>query len=295
MLIVGAGALGSSIARVLRNHGLTVDLWDRTPGLVPNMKPLAKLVPGASAVFLCVPSQAIRPATRAILPYLDRGTSVVSFAKGIEEKTRQSMDRVLASLLPKRHPFAIISGPMLASELREGKFGYGVVASSSRACRDAVAALFEGSSLRMEKSDDVRGVMLSGVLKNVYAIAVGIATGLELGENTKGWLGTEAMREMAHVLSALGGKEKTVFSTACVADFLATGWSEASRNHQAGIDLARCGECAFASEGLVSFPAVLRLLGKHVDHMPIIGALRQVIIGKKDARLVFERLIRKYA
>jgi glycerol-3-phosphate dehydrogenase (NAD(P)+) len=290
--IVGAGEIGTALAYLIRKSGRSVELWDKDATKVPDQKPLAEIIPGASAVFLGVPSWAMRPALGSLKPLLTAGTVVVSLAKGIEHETKKTMDGVMAELLPAGVPAALLGGPMLAKELKQDMIGAAVIATERQDDFDRVRALFAGApTIRLEWSSDLRLTALLGVLKNVYAVGLGIVDGLGWGMNAQGWFTARAIREMDAIVTALHGVPNAVCGSAGVGDYVATGFSSYSRNRGFGHGIVLNGVCDLRSEGCISLPSLLSLVDGRLAEFRILTTLNQVLYEKADVKAAFERLL----
>jgi glycerol-3-phosphate dehydrogenase (NAD(P)+) len=285
VVIIGAGEIGSAIGRLLR--GARVEFFDAQPGKVRGQRPLAKSVPSAEVVFFCIHSRFARQALFSAAPYLKRRTVVVSVSKGIEFQTRFTMDQLFTHLLGARQPFAMLCGPMLAEELDLKLPGGAVIGTKSDAAYRTLVQLLRGTSLKLERSKDVHGVALAGVLKNIYAIGLGVSSALKLGSNFSGWYIQASAAEMAGIIGALGGKPQTAYGPAGLGDFITTGLSPYSQNQQMGQDLVRRGTCAMTSEGCVSLPSLVKLLGARAKSFPILTAIRRTLEHHTDAKKIF--------
>ncbi len=324
IVIIGAGEIGGAIEGLLSGGAnVLIEMWDKDDAKVSNKKPLSDIVPLANFVFLCVPSWAMRDALIAILPHLGDRVIVVSLAKGITiapteergEKRLKTTAELLEKLLPDSADYALLSGPMIAEELMHGAVSVGVVASRDKKVFDKIEALFVDTNLRVEYSSDIYGVALMGVLKNIYAISLGIADALGLGSNFRGYLVWGAIKEMAEITKLLGepellkatssggpalrqlfenqGKQGEVaLGLAGLGDLVTTGFSPHSRNRQVGDRLVKTGESSLKSEGLASLPLIVELLGKNVNNFPILRALEEVVIQNRNAKITFTTLIR---
>lgn len=292
---IGAGAIGSAVAGLVKTSGARVELWDVDPARVPDQRPLEKAVPGADVLFLCVCSWQLRDAVAQIRPLLSKKTVVVSLSKGIELGTRFTVDRLLADALPKRQPFALLSGPMLAAELAAGLPSGAAVASTSRAAGRRVERLFARSALLTEWTNDVRSVALAGVLKNIYALGLGITDALELGANARGRMVECATEEMVGVIKKLhprGDAVRAALGPAGLGDLVATGTSPHSSNRRVGHELVAGKGMTKMSEGFMSLPSLLSLLGKkRAAKFPLLQAVGAVVISKKDARRTFRAFL----
>lgn len=292
VVIVGAGEIGSALARLIRKSGVEVELWDKDVTKVPDQKPLAETVPSASAVILGVPSWAMRSALESLKPYLQPGTIVISLAKGIEHPTRKTMDEVMIELLPKGVVPALLGGPMLAEELMKDMIGVAVIATENQDNFAGAQALFAGApQIRLEWSNDLHLTALVGVLKNVYAVGLGIVDGLGWGMNAKGWFTARAIREMDTIVTALHGKPDAVCGSAGVGDYITTGFSPYSRNREFGHEIVERGTCNLKSEGCVSLPSLLILVGEQISGLSILTTLNQVLYEKADVKEAFDRLL----
>lgn len=290
--IIGAGEIGNALGQILRSLGHTVEFWDQNPRRVPNQKSLADTTLGAQVVFFCVPSWAVRGAVTAGRPHLARKTVVVSLAKGLEQDTKQTVDQILEETLPTGQSFALLGGPLLAEELTLGLFGVGVFGTRKHSTFKFLQNLFEGAPLRLEWSRDPHLVALLGVLKNIYAIGFGIADGLGLGMNTKGWLVSRALLEIEGIIKLLHSKTRTAMQTAGVGDFIATAFSPYSKNREFGHQIVKTGTCDLKSEGCAALPPLVALLGTEVKVFPFLTAIYKIIYEKTNAKTVFEEFIR---
>ena len=292
---IGAGAIGSAVAGLVQTSGATVEQWDMDPSKVPNQKPLEKIVPHADVLFLCVCSWQLRDAIATIHPMLSKKTVVVTLSKGIELGSKLTVDRLLADALPKNQPFALLSGPMLAAELAAGLPSLAVVASAGRGAGRRVERLFQKSALRTEWTRDVRGTALAGVLKNIYAVALGISDALAMGDNARGRMVERAITEMITVIKTLNPRGDAVAAAlgpAGLGDLVATGTSPHSSNRRVGHELVAGKGMTKMSEGFISLPSLVALLGKkRAARFLLLQAVASVVIGKKDAKKTFRLLL----
>jgi glycerol-3-phosphate dehydrogenase (NAD(P)+) len=294
--IVGAGPFGRAIAHLLENSKVGhLSLWDKDTALVPDQGSLEGCVSSASIVFLCVPSWAVREAATSIRDYISSQTIVISATKGIEEETLQTPEEVINDVLVSNQAIALLNGPMLAAEIRQGLPAFAVLAAKEKATFDTVAKLFVGSMLFLEYSSDIHGTALAGVLKNIYAIGLGMMEAMKLGSNFRGWYVERAAKEMAEIIHMIGGRATTAYNAAGLADLIATGFSPHSRNCRVGQELVVTGECKTVSEGAQSLPQVIALLKikTKANQFPILEALAGIVIGKQDATTRFHQLLHR--
>lgn len=291
VVMIGAGKIGSAIGKVLIANKIEVEFWDALPGKVKRQKPLDKIVPGADAVFLCLPSWCLRDAGASIAALISRKTAVVSVSKGMEKGTLLASDGVLHQVLPEGTPFVYMGGPLLADELLAGQPGIGVAASTDPSALRKIKRIFSGTRLHIETSDDVAGVVWSAILKNIYAIGLGVTEGLGWGANVRGWFVAKSVEEAGGILEDLGGHRETFHGTAGVGDMVATGFSPHSKNRTLGLQWAKTGKASFESEGQVSLPQLLKVLGTRASKYPLLMALKSTLIGKKKASVVFGKIL----
>ncbi len=277
--VIGAGSIGAALGEILKKrNGLEVEFWDSDQSKMPVWKPVADVVAGAEFIFLCVPSWELRNAAEEISPHLASGAVVVSLTKGLEEKTLKTADEVLKEVLPKDSVMCILGGPMLSGELKKGNIGVAVAAIKNEIEFLKIKNLLSGMNVFLEYSNDVHGVALVGVLKNVYAFGLGVIDALELGNNFKGWWVQKSLQEMARMISDLGGNGKTALDVAGLGDLVATGFSNNSKNFRSGQEFVKTGKCLLKGEGFVSLPLVFELLKKDFKNYPLLVSLRSIVI-----------------
>ena len=293
VVIVGAGEIGSAVAALVKTSGAKIERWDKDASKVPTQRDLDAIVHNTDVLFFCLPSWHMRDAAASVAPLLRKKTIVVTVANGMELRSRKTMDALLTDLLPRGQAVALLYGPMLAEELDLGLMGAAVVATKRRAAYDAIRKLFAKSRLRLEHSADVRGTALCGVLKNVYAISLGIVSALEMGGNAKGWFIQQIVSEMTCVLKRLNkGRGEAALGPAGLGDLVCTGFSGYSSNHRVGRELVEGRGITKLSEGFVSLPPLLRSLGPSASRFPLLMTIKRVVIGKKNAKREFERFVR---
>ncbi|MGE0746859.1 MAG: NAD(P)H-dependent glycerol-3-phosphate dehydrogenase [Rhodospirillales bacterium] len=302
--VIGAGAWGTALALVARQAGNAVALWahdaavaaainatHRNPDFLPGValpadvgaSPDIAAAAGAEIVLLAVPAQFLRANAAMLRPHLPAATPLVVCAKGIEQGSGALMSAAVADALPG-HPIAVLSGPTFAAEVARG-----LPTAVTLACADATlgARLVDaiGSPrFRPYVSEDVVGAQVGGAVKNVIAIACGIAAGRALGENARAALITRGLAEMTRLCVALGGRAATMMGLSGLGDLTLTCTSAQSRNYSLGAALGK-GEALAAilaarksvAEGVYSASAVVALAARHHVEMPIAAAVTAVV------------------
>ncbi len=249
VLILGYGEMGHAMEALLSPRQ-TVVIWHRQ-----SSANLETEVARASVVLFCVPTSPHEELAKRIGSRLAPGSIVLTIAKGLDDQGRTAPE-ILRAHLPRPDRVGVIYGPMIAEDMSAGRAGFGQLGGSP-AVREIVRRLYAGSVLSLKETDDWRGPAWGSVLKNIYAQAFGMADGLKLGDNVRGFLAVMATNEMRAVLAELGADPETALGLAGLGDLITTGTSPNSHHHQLGIDLARGKRDALTGEGIHAL-AVLR-------------------------------------
>ncbi|MCR5269327.1 MAG: NAD(P)H-dependent glycerol-3-phosphate dehydrogenase [Lachnospiraceae bacterium] len=309
--ILGAGSWGTALSLVLHKNGHEVTVWsileeevqmlrknrehkEKLPGvIIPEeisfTSDLKETVLGRDVLIMAVPSPYIRSTAHLIASMVTDGQIIVNVAKGIEEKTLDTLTQVIHEEIPNAS-LAVLSGPSHAEEVGLGIPTTCVVGSKDKKCAEYIQNLFMNESFRIYTSPDVLGIELGGALKNVVALAAGIADGLGYGDNTKAALITRGIGEIARLGMAMGGKLETFCGLTGIGDLIVTCASMHSRNRRAGILIGKgatmeeaMAEIKMVVECVYSANAAYALAQKsHVD-VPIITELNEVLFHGKDA------------
>jgi glycerol-3-phosphate dehydrogenase (NAD(P)+) len=257
---------------------------------------IAEVVGDADVLVLGVPTQALREVVSLAAAHLRPWVPVLSLAKGIEANTRLRPSQIVSAVLPG-HPIGILAGPNLAREVLDGKAAAAVVATPDAAVAKALQPLFTGHLFRVYRNDDVVGSELGGALKNVIAIASGMADGLGVGANTQAMVITRGLAEITRLGVAMGGRPETFTGLTGLGDLLATCSSPLSRNRTVGeqigqgktIDEVLAG-MAQVAEGVKSVRTVLELAAIHDVAMPIASEVDAVVHEGRTARDAYRGL-----
>lgn len=294
ILIIGAGG---RIGRAFKyafdaaGTGAHIDVCDSDVAACPVQRPLEVSVPEADVIIVCVYSWVMREVLKKIVPLVKKDAVIISCAKGIEKNSHKTMDVVLDEVIGDACAWGVISGPMLAEEILSDGGSAGVCASADARVCEKISSLVSARDILLLPSTDVRGVALAGVLKNVYALVLGIADGLGWSANRKGWLVAAAAREMELIMLQLGGARETVEGPAVIGDLVACAFSPLSRNRTTGETLVKTGELNPKSEGAVSVAALISLLENSSENFALLSCVREIVIEKKSAARVFETLL----
>ena len=311
--VLGAGSWGTTFAKVLADGGVDVVVWarrqeiareirdtnrnsDYLPGinLPKNLRAsenMAEVLAGAHQVYLAVPSQHLRSNLQEALTHIRPDAIVVSLMKGVEAGTGLRMSEVMAQEGVEPSRIAVVSGPNLALEIAREQPTAAVASSESEEVASAVAQAATNSYFKTFINTDVVGTEFGGVLKNLIAVAVGIADGVGYGENTKASIITRGLAEISAFAAAFGAKPHTMSGLAGLGDLIATCESPLSRNNTAGrlLGQGRSFTDVVASmnqtaEGLSAVKPVLELAARKGISMPIVTQVGQVLDGSRDPR-----------
>ncbi len=291
--IIGGGKIGSALAKIIETAVTSTSVWDIDSKKIRGESELSAAVAEADLLFLCIPSWAHFEVLQNLKPILQKNTQIVSLAKGMVMFGAKPMliFELLQANLPAGQGFAVLSGPMIAEDLALGKPCSAVLASESKFGIAKLAPLFHKTNLQLEQSDDLVGVCLAGVLKNVYTLAVGTVEGAGFADRSLRVLKEMCLDEMLRVGVRLGAKAKTMKGLAGREDFLITVESKFSHNRRAGMEIGQYGSTELRSEGMASLEAIAKRLGKAED-APIFSALRDIVNQLTTAREAFKDILR---
>ena len=309
--VIGAGSWGTTVAALAAANTPTV-LWARRPALAEQINPehvnadylaaftlpdalratsdLVEAVAFADVLVMAVPSHGYRDVAAEAAPHLRPWVPVVTLSKGLERSSRKRMSEVTRDEMPG-HPVAVLTGPNLAKEILAGQPAASVVAIDNRDIAAELQRVFGRPSLRVYTNADVVGCEVGGVVKNVIAIASGMAEGMGFGDNTRATLITRGLAEMTRLGVAMGGQPTTFAGLAGMGDLIATCSSSQSRNNMVGVQLGQgltieqvLANMNMVAEGVKSSPSVLDLARRYGVEMPIAEQVVAVCHQGRPAR-----------
>ena len=318
--VLGAGAWGTTLAAICARHGPTM-IWGfedevveeinssrsngiylkgfDLPATLRATRSMDEATRQAVVVVVAVPSVHFRGVLEQAAPFVRPWLSVVSVAKGLEPGSLLRMSEVIAQLLPE-NPRAVLSGPNLAREIMAGYAAGAVVACRDPEVAKALQGVFNSGLYRVYTTPDVVGVEVAGALKNVIAIAAGVADGVGVGDNTRALVITRGLAELTRLGVAMGGEARTFAGLAGLGDLLATCTSPLSRNRYVGEQLGKgrkldeiVGEMRMVAEGVHTCGLALALATRHGVEMPIAREIHRVIHGEITALDAYRGLVRR--
>lgn len=253
----------------------------------------------ADVLIVGVPSHAVRSTLEQIADEVRAWVPVVSLAKGLEPGTRLRPTEVISQCLPG-HPVGLLAGPNIASEIADGFAAASVVAMQDESVASALQPLFASKVFRVYRNTDVLGCELGGVLKNIIAIAAGMAEGLGVGDNTRAMVLSRGLAEMIRLGVAMGANPRTFSGLTGMGDLIATCMSPASRNRRVGEAIARgltveeaVAELGQVAEGVKTAPTVMELAREFDVEMPIAAEVEAVVAGRRTPTEAYRGLRRR--
>jgi glycerol-3-phosphate dehydrogenase (NAD(P)+) len=324
LAVLGSGAWGTALALLLSQHEVDVHLWAHhvsvadkiqadhqnqryLPGMIfpDNIHVSANLqscLDGAEGVMIAVPSHAFREVLTNALPYLSETTYLAWASKGLDSTTHALLSTVASELRGENSSFAILAGPSFAKEVAEGKPTAVTLAHNNEACAEFWQRYLHTRTFRVYTTQDYIGAQLAGAVKNVLAIATGVADGLGLGANTQAALITRGLNEMMRLGMAMGAQTETFMGLAGMGDLILTCTDNQSRNRRFGYLLGQgktimqaMDEIDQVVEGLGTTKLVHELSKARGIEMPITEQVYQVLYQKQSPQKAVEALLSRVA
>jgi len=308
--VIGSGSWGIALAALLYNNGHEVTVWSALPEEISEMRSthrhhtlpdlvlagdmafteeLEEAITGRDLLVTAVPSVYVRSTARKMNPFCRYGQVVVNVAKGIEEASLMTLSEILEEELPMAD-VAVLSGPSHAEEVSKNLPTTCVAGARTRKTAEYIQGIFMSEVFRVYTSPDIQGIELGGSIKNVIALAAGIADGLGYGDNTKAALITRGIAEISRLGTEMGGKFQTFCGLSGIGDLIVTCASMHSRNRRAGILIGQgktmeeaTKEVKMVVEGIYSAKAALALSEKYGVSMPIVEQVNAVLFHNKPA------------
>ena len=319
--VIGAGSWGTALAWLLANNGHEVTLWSiikdevkmlqetrehktKLPGVklqedIQVTTDLEAAMKDKDVLVLAVPSPFTRSTSRMMKPFATEGQLIVNVAKGVEETTLLTLSEIVEEEIPQAQ-VAVLSGPSHAEEVGKGLPTTCVVGARSRETAEYLQGIFMSPVFRVYTSPDILGIELGAALKNVIALAAGVADGLGYGDNTKAALITRGIAEIARLGTAMGAHAETFYGLSGIGDLIVTCASVHSRNRKAGYLIGQgrtmqqaMDEVQMIVEGVYSAKAGLTLSKKFGIETPIIQAVNQVLFENKNPKQAVDELMQR--
>ena len=317
--IIGAGSWGTALALLLHTNGHQITVWSfrkeeaerlskerehkskllgiKLPEDMEFTGDLEKAVTGKDFIVMAVPSHAARSTARKMNPYIQDGQIIVDVAKGIEEDTLMTLSQQIEQEIPQAD-VAVLSGPSHAEEVGRGLPTTVVIGAKTKKTAEYLQSMFMNEVFRVYTSPDILGMELGGSLKNVIALAAGIADGMGYGDNTKAALITRGIAEIARLGVKMGGSIESFTGLTGIGDLIVTCASVHSRNRKAGYLMGQgksmeeaMKEVNMVVEGVYSAKAAVKLGEKYGVSLPIINKVNEVLFNGKDPKEAVNELM----
>ena len=319
--VIGAGSWGTAQSVLLHDNGHSVTVWSidesevkmldekrehllklpgvKLPGDMVFTGDLEKAIQGKDFLVLAVPSVYTRSTARSMKPYVADGQIIVDVAKGIEESTLKTLSQQIEEEIPQAD-VAVLSGPSHAEEVGRKLPTTCVIGAKTRKTAEYLQSMFISKVFRVYTSPDILGIELGGSLKNVIALAAGIADGLGYGDNTKAALITRGIAEIARLGVKMGGKIESFVGLTGIGDLIVTCASVHSRNRKAGYLIGQgrsmqeaMDEVKMVVEGVYSAKAAAKLAEQYDVSMPIVEEVNAVLFDGKDPARAVDDLMQR--
>ena len=304
--VLGSGSWGTALASLIARNGHPTTIWGRDPGQIASINgqhentrylpgvplpdslvatgDLAAAVAGADLVLVVTPSHAFTETLKALAPHRRANAGVAWATKGFEPGSGRFLHEVAGDVLGHGVPLAIVTGPSFAKEVAQGLPTAVTVHSDDEAFALDVAETLHGPTFRAYTGNDMLGAELGGAMKNVLAVATGVADGMQLGLNARAGLITRGVNEMLRLNVALGGRAETLMGLAGLGDLVLTCTGDLSRNRRLGLALGRGQSIKEAVAGIgqvvesvQTADEVMRLAERHGIELPISALVREVL------------------
>ncbi len=317
--VIGAGSWGTALSKVLAENKHEVTVWsiledevkmlsekrehlDKLPGVklpesIVYTTDLEKACKGRDALVMAVPSTFVRSTSHSMKDYVREGQLIINVSKGIEDKTFMTLTDIIKEEIPGSVP-CVLSGPSHAEEVGRELTTTLVAGAEKKEDAEFIQNLFMCDYLRVYTSPDVLGIELGGALKNVIALAAGMADGLGQGDNARAAIITRGVSEISRLGLAMGGKQESFTGLTGIGDLIVTCSSMHSRNHRAGILIGQgksmqeaMDEVKMVVEGVYSAKAAKGLADKYGISMPIVTEVNKILFEGKSAKIALHELM----
>ncbi|MBL0011873.1 MAG: hypothetical protein IPP22_14690 [Nitrosomonas sp.] len=286
ILILGYGEMGHAMEYLLKDHH-QLSIWEKFPHEHFSSDVLRKSAPHADIVLFCLPVNPHREVIQQIAFLLKKTCLCVSIAKGLDE-TGKTAAQIFTENLTVHQTYALLYGPMISEEIRAGRYAFGQLGCSDIASFHKIQTCFCLTKLHIEHTFDITGISWSVILKNVYAMAFGMADELKLGDNMRGYLVVAALLELNQIVHTMGGQSGGSYHLAGLGDLITTATSESSHHHELGRRLAREETHDISGEG----PHTLKMINQYqlfdTQNYPLFQLIKTIVQNPRNVRLKFD-------
>lgn len=290
VLILGYGEMGHAMEKLLQAH-CSVNIWTKHPHDKLQQVMLEDAVAIADVVLFCLPVNPHKEIATRIAPLLKSKCICLSIAKGLDEEGKTAA-QIFADVFAETQPYGLLYGPMISEEIRVNRYAFAQLACSTTAALNTAKNLFFGSNLYLESSEDITGISWSVILKNVYALAFGMADELMLGDNIRGFLAVAALQELDKIVCSMGGNVGSPYHLAGLGDLITTATSENSHHHELGRMLARGESTGIEGEGIHTMEMVDKYQLLNKKDFPLYNLIHNIVHSSNDVKKQFETYLK---
>lgn len=289
ILILGYGEMGHAMEYLLKDHH-QLAIWEKFPHADFSSAVLEESTAHADIVLFCLPVNPHQEVVQQIAPLLKKTCLCVSIAKGLDE-TGKTAAQIFAENLAAHQPYALLYGPMISEEIRAGRYAFGQLGCRDLAIFHTMAACFHHTKLYLAHTFDITSISWSVILKNVYAMAFGMADELELGDNMRGYLAVAALQELKQIVHTMNGQSGSPYHLAGLGDLITTATSESSHHHELGRRLAKEETQDISGEG----PHTLKMINQYrlfnTQNYPLFQLISTIVQNPRNVRLKFDNYL----
>lgn len=286
ILILGHGEMGQAMEYLLKDRH-TLAIWEKFPKDNYSYAILEESAPHADLILFCLPVNPHREVVQQIAPLLKETCLCVSIAKGLDEAGKTAA-QIFAENLPVHQSYALLYGPMISEEIRAGRYAFGQLGCRDLAAWHVIQGCFRHTRLYIDHTLDIPGISWSVILKNVYAMAFGMADELKLGDNMRGHLAVAALDELNQIVQTMGGQANSPYQLAGMGDLITTATSESSHHHELGRRLAKEETNDISGEG----PHTLKMVNQHqlfdTQNYPLFQLINTIVQHPQNAHQKFD-------
>ena len=287
VLILGHGEMGQAMEHLLTHHSPRI--WQRRPPAGAPLN-LETLIPESHIILFCLPAVAHAAVAAQIAPYLRDTALCLTIAKGLDEHGRLPATVLTEAVGAAR--VAVLYGPMISEEIRAGKPSFADCGGAEAGIFERIETLYRGTTLHLESSPDLIGLSWSAILKNVYAVAIGMADELNLGDNTRGFLAVAALHELSGLVSKLGGARATPYRLAGLGDLITTATSTGSHHRELGRLIVRNSQNALNGEAVHTLAMLEQFRPFDISNVPLLHLVATCVREPRRAAQVMREFIK---
>ncbi len=291
VLILGYGEMGHAMEYLLHERH-QLDIWDKYPQENFQSVLLEEASSNADIVLFCLPVNPHQEIAEQIKPILKPDCLCLSIAKGLNQDGKTAA-QIFEAVFGNHQTYGLIYGPMISEEILDGRYAFAQTACNKQAAFTTVKKLFDHSNLLIEASDDITGISWSVILKNVYALAFGMADELQLGDNVRGFLTVSATQELDKIISHMGGTIGSSYNLAGLGDLVTTGTSKTSHHYELGRKLVKGESQKMEGEGINTLDMVSKYNLINPADYPLFNLIHHIVKKPEHVKEQFDAYLKQ--